>query len=219
MTSNLVCQFRHADARDVDAALPLICSSGPQAFDYGFQRCGKSSRDFLRFAFTDGNGFLGYKNHTVATLNGKVVGILAVYNFSTYVRLTLGHLRQLWRFYPTSSLIGLITLGARLQSIMPPPNQTTHYVVHFGVAEGLRGSGIGRSLLTYQYKKAQELGRTIYALDVSVENPRAQSLYESFGFSVTAENEFSGPRGTVPNTRRMAMPVPAAQATGYHPPP
>jgi len=207
MTTNSVCQFRHAEARDVDAALPLIYSSGPQAFDYGFQCCGKSSRDFLHFAFTDGNGFLGYKNHTVATLNGQVVGIVAVYNLSTYVRLSLGHLWQLWRFYPASSLIDLITRGARLQSIMPPPNQTTHYVAHFGVAEGLRGRGIGRSLLAYQFKKAQELGRTIYGLDVSVENPRAQALYESFGFLVTAENAFSGPPGTVPNTRRMAMPV------------
>jgi ribosomal protein S18 acetylase RimI-like enzyme len=219
MTTNLPCQFRHADAGDVDAALPLIYSSGPQAFSYGFQRCGKSSHDFLRFAFMDGNGFLGHKNHTVATRNGQVVGIVAAYNLSSYVRLTLGHFWQLWRFYPTSGLIGLITLGVRLQSIMPPPDQTTHYVAHFGVTEALRGSGIGRSLLTYQYKKAQELGRTIYALDVSVENPHAQSLYESFGFSVTAENEFSGPRGTVPNTRRMAMPVPAAQATGCQPRP
>jgi ribosomal protein S18 acetylase RimI-like enzyme len=207
MTTNSVCQFRQADSRDVDAALPLIYSSGPQAFDYGFQCCGKGSRDFLHFAFTNGNGFLGYKNHTVATLNGQVVGIVAVYNLSTYVRLTLGHLWQLWRFYPASSLIDLTTRGAHIQSIMPPPDQTTHYVAHFGVAEWQRGRGIGRSLLAYQYKKAQELGRTIYALDVSVENSRAQALYESFGFSVTAENEFSGPPGTVPNTRRMTMPV------------
>lgn len=207
---NSVCQFRNAESHDVDAALPLIYSSGPQAIDFGFQCCGKDSHDFLRFAFTDGDGFLGYKNHAVATLNGQVVGIVAVYNLSTYVRLTLGHLLQSWRFYPASSLIDLITRGAHLQSIMPPPNQRTHYVAHFGVAEGLRGRGIGRSLLAYQYKKAQELGRTIYALDVSVENPRAQALYERFGFSVTAENDFSGPPGTVPNTHRMTMPVQAA---------
>ena len=207
MTTNSVCQFRHADARDVDAAVPLIHSSGPQAFDYGFQCCGKSSHDFLRFAFTDGNGFLGYKNHTVATLDGQVMGIMATYNLSTYVRLTLGHLYQLWRFYPASSLIDLTTRGTHLQSIMPPPNQTTHYVAHFGVVEAMRGKGIGRSLLAYHHKKAKVLGRTIYALDVSAENPRAQALYEHFGFSVTAENEFSGPRGTVPNARRMTMPV------------
>lgn len=210
MTTTSACQFRIADSRDVDAVVPLIYSSGPQAFDYGFQRCGKSSHDFLRFAFVDGNGFLGYKNHTVATLDGQVVGILAVYNLSSYVRLTLGHLGQLWRFYPASSLIDLTSRGTHLQSIMPPPNQTTHYVAHFGVVEAMRGKGIGRSLLAHQHKKAQELGRTIYALDVSVENPRAQALYECFGFSVTAENEFSGPRGTVPNTRRMTMPVQAA---------
>lgn len=200
-------QFRLADSHDVDAAVPLIHSSGPQAIDYAFQCGGKSSHDFLRFAFKDGNGFLGYKSHTVATLNGEVVGILAVYNFSTYVRLTLGHLWQLWRFYPASSFIGLVARGAHLQSIMPPPSQKMQYVAHFGVAKALRGRGIGISLLAYQYTKAQELGRTLYGLDVAVDNPRAQALYRRFGFSVTAENEFSGPSGTVPNTRRMSMPV------------
>lgn len=206
-TTTACCQIRIADSRDVDAAVPLIYSSGPPAIDYGFQRYDKSSHDFLRFAFVDGNGFLGYKNHTVATLNGQVVGILAVYNLSSYVRLTLGHLWQLCRFYPASGLIDLIIRGSHLQSIMPPPNQKTHYIAHFGVAEAMRGKGIGRSLLAHQQKKAQELERKIYAIDVSVENPRAQALYERFGFSVIAENEFSGPRNTLANTRRMTMRV------------
>lgn len=200
-------QMRNATPEDVEQAVPLIYSSGPQAFDYGFQCCGKSSHDFLRAAFMDGNGFLGYKNHTVAALNGQAVGILAVYNLSNYVRLTLGHLWQLWRFYPASNLIDSINRGVNLQSSMPPPNQRTHYVAHFGVAEGLRGRGIGHNLLAHEYKKAQQLGRTIYALDVSVDNPRAQAFYERFGFSINSDNIFSGPPDAVPNTRRMSMPV------------
>jgi len=178
-----------------------------QAIDYCFQCFGKRSDDFLRFAFTDGVGFLGYKNHTVATLNDDVVGILASYNLSTYVVLTIGHLWQLWRFYPASRFFDLLIRGVHLQSVMKPPNQTDHYVAHFGVAQGLRGKGIGLQLLKAQHQTALALGRTTCSLDVSDDNPRAQALYERFGFSVTSENRFSGPPGAVPDTRRMSMPV------------
>jgi ribosomal protein S18 acetylase RimI-like enzyme len=197
--------FRKAQPQDVERVVPLIYSAGPQAIDYLFQCHGKKSQDFLRFAFKNGNGFLGYKNHTVATMSGQVVGILAVYNLSAYARLTLGHLWLLRRFYPASNLYDLIARAVHMQSIMPAPGQKMHYVANFGVPETLQGSGIGRGLLDHQYKRARELGRALFALDVSVENPLAQAFYERYGFSVIAENQFSGPPGSVPNTRRMTM--------------
>ena len=202
---NLEFQFRQAQPQDVEDAIPLIFSAGPQAVDYGFQSQDKTSEDFLRFSFVDGKGFLGCQNHTVITIDGKVVGIAAFYNFSTYARLSLEHFRQLWHFYPAPNLADLVTRGFHLKSIMPPPAQTMHYVAHFGVVKDLRGLGLGRSLLDYHYKIAQNLGRTTYALDVSVENPRGLALYERYGFSVKAMNKFSGPQGRVPDTLRMTM--------------
>jgi ribosomal protein S18 acetylase RimI-like enzyme len=198
-------QFRNAEPQDVEHVVALICSAGPQAVEYGFGCSGATSGDFLRFAFADGKGFLGYQNHTVATIDGQVVGIAAFYNFSTYVRLTLEHLGQLWRFYPAQNFVGLVIRGARLKSIMPPPRQYMHYVANFGVSERFRGMGVGSSLLDHHRAKALALGRTRYALDVSVDNPRAQALYERYGFATQAENQFTGPSGAVPNTRRMTM--------------
>lgn len=200
-------QFRDATHQDVELAVPLIYSAGPQAIDYGFCCYGMTSKDFLRFAFTDGKGFLGYRNHTVAAMDGQLVGIAAFYNFSTYLRLTLEHLEQLWRFYPALNLAGLAIRGLHLKSIMPPPSKYMHYVANFGVAEKYRGLGIGRSMLDHHRNIALALGRTHFSLDVSVKNPRAQALYERYGFAVQAENAFSGPTGAVPNTRRMTMPL------------
>ena len=205
MSANLPCKFRKARPQDVETALQLIYSSGPQAFEYLFPRHGATQQDFLRFAFTDGNGFLGYKNHLVATSNGQVVGIAAFYNFSTYARLTLEHLAQLLRFYPALNFFGLAVRGIHLKSIMPAPTQNMHYVANFGVVKAFRGMGIGTCLLDHQRAQALTLGRTRYALDVSVDNQRAQELYERYGFSAQTENQFSGPHGVVPNTRRMIM--------------
>ena len=47
-------QFRPARAEDVDAAIALIYSSGPAAFDYVFAGTPKgSAQDFLRKEFAD----------------------------------------------------------------------------------------------------------------------------------------------------------------------
>jgi ribosomal protein S18 acetylase RimI-like enzyme len=200
-------QFRSATAQDVDAVLPLIYSSGPQAIDYAFACQGQTSHDFLRFAFTDGKGHLGYRNHTVAVLDGQVQGVAAFYNLSDYLRLTLEHLGQLWRFYPVRHFLGLLLRGHHLQSVMPPPGPQTHYVAHFGVSPAFRGKGIGTALLDYQQGVGRAQGRSHYAIDVSVDNPRAQALYARYGFSLQAENPFSGPPGAVPHGRRLTMPL------------
>ena len=159
----------------------------------------------MRFAFANGKGFLGHKNHAVAMSDGRVVGIAASYDLSTYRRLTVEHLGQLWMFYPTLSYAGLIVRAHHLKSVMPPPDQDMHYVANFGVELAMRGRGIGSRLLDYERSLGMALRRTTFSLDVSVENPRAQALYERYGFRVSFENRFTGPMGAVPNSRRMTM--------------
>jgi hypothetical protein len=51
-----------ARTEDVDASVPLIYSSGPDAFDYVFW----DAESFLRRAYLDGTGECGNRNHTVA---------------------------------------------------------------------------------------------------------------------------------------------------------
>lgn len=203
----MTCEFRPATAHDVDAALPLLYSAGPQAMEYAFACQGKPAQEFLRFAFAHGKGFLGYQNHTVAVWDGQVVGIAAFYNLGSYPRLTLEHLWQLWRFYPAQRFAGLLWRGHHLQSVMPPPGASTHYVAHFGVSPAFRSRGIGTGLLDYQRGLGRALGRRHYAIDVAVDNPRAQALYVRYGFLLNAENRFSGPPAAVPDGRRMTMPL------------
>ncbi len=55
-------KFRPALPDDVEAAVPLIYSSGPDAFDFVFNVPGRATaQDFLRQAFVDGAGaFSGF---------------------------------------------------------------------------------------------------------------------------------------------------------------
>jgi GNAT superfamily N-acetyltransferase len=54
------------------------------------------------------------------------------------------------------------------------------------VAEGARGSGLGRALLDRAVQEARERGCRRVELDVNEANETAQRLYGSFGFSATA---------------------------------
>jgi GNAT superfamily N-acetyltransferase len=54
------------------------------------------------------------------------------------------------------------------------------------VEEPARGSGLGRALVRGAIERARERGCRRMELDVNENNPAALALYESFGFSATA---------------------------------
>lgn len=199
--------FRPALPDDLNAAIPLIYSSGPDAFEYGFTVGSRSAQDFLGYAFADGRGFFGWRNHTVALLEQRVAGIGAFYSGHEYARLSNEVLLQMLRYYPLRAVPGLLRRALQLKAMMPPPQRDMHYIAHLGVNPALRSHGIGAALLCQQQRVARELGRRRCALDVSVLNPRGQALYERLGFVVTGAQHFRGPAAAVADCRRMELPL------------
>ncbi len=201
--------FRPAEPRDVDQAPSLIYSAGVEGFDYVFEQDGKTALDFLRYAFLEGSGFFGHKNHVVVIADGRVVGIGAFYSGREYDALGRGTGKQLLRFYGVRNCLPIMKRSFHAQRITPQPGKDMEYVADLGVAEDMRSKGIGAALLTRQMEAAQSKKRRIYALDVSENNPRAQELYESLGFYVTGKNRFRGSRESyhVPDTWRMELPL------------
>ena len=89
--------FRVATPKDVDAAVPLIFSSGPGAFDYIFSPKPGQAQEFLRYTFQDGAGEFGYKNHVVCELDKKVVAIGAAFDGESTIKFFLAMGRQINR--------------------------------------------------------------------------------------------------------------------------
>lgn len=193
-------QFREAEPGDVEEAVPLIYSSGPAAFDFVFSRKPKQALEFLHFAFLDGAGEMGYKNHIVAEQDGQVVAIGAVFDGSTGFPFFLSAARQIIRFYGLSCLPAMIR-GLQVEGMIEPPKGRLHYIAHLGVKPNMQGKGIGSTLIEYFLERGRKEGRTQAALDVSLLNPRAQALYERFGFQVTKHNHSTLPG--VPSHNRM----------------
>lgn len=199
--------FRPAQAGDINPAVALIYSSGISAFEYGFSIGNYQACDFLAYCFVDGGGFFGWRNHTIAILDGSVVGIGAFYNGEPYLRLSAELVWQVLHFYPLNIAVTVLRRMLQLKVLMPEPAKNMHYVANFAVRADMQGQQIGTALLCKQQEIARQLRRDTYALDVSVANPRAQALYQRLGFKVIKRQQFKGKKDAVADTLRMEMPL------------
>jgi ribosomal protein S18 acetylase RimI-like enzyme len=203
-------QFRPAAPEDAEAAVPLIYSSGPSAFDYVFAtRDGGDAQAFLRHCFVDGAGEFGWRNHWVGVLDGRVVAVGAGYGADTKWPFTLAAARQIMGHYGLGRGLGVIARGLRVESVIRPPDGDMHYLAHLAVLPELRGRGIGRALIDQLVGMARDAGRSRATLDVATSNPRAEALYRRAGFHVVGErrSQLGNERGRVPDHRRMERAV------------
>ncbi len=197
--------IRPAQAGDGAAAVPLIYSAGPAAFDYLFTERDRHARDFLHFVFQDGRGLFGWRNHFLAEQANQVIGTVSLYSGVEHRILTRALLWQFARFFGVLGAPGVLRRSLEVANLMPPPLEHVEYLANFGVAPALRGQGIGQCLLEFAIQHARARGKSVLALDVAVTNPRAQALYERFGLHVVHERQFRGPADRVPDTRRLEM--------------
>lgn len=203
-------EIRPAAPEDVSAAVPLIYSSGPACFDYVFSHRTKlNAQEFLRKAFQKRQGEFGYANHIVATLDGHVVGTGAGFCGREMPAFSIAAFTGIVGGYGLRQAAGVLRRGLQVESIVRPPSGNLHYIAHLGVTPELRGQGIGVQLVEHLLEMGRERGRRTAALDVSVENPRAEALYLRMGFIVTAErvSGFKNETARVPNHRRMERPI------------
>ncbi len=198
--------FRPAQPNDVEAAVPLIYSSGSAAFEYVFtHRVKGTAQQFLHKAFLSGGGEFGFKNHIVAVESDEVVGIGAAFSGEVALSFTLAAAQQILSIYGPIQTWGIIRRGLGIEHVVQVPTGKLHYIAHLGVTPDRRGQGIGGKLIEYFFEQGKAAGRTTAALDVAVTNPRAQALYERLGFVVTGERQshLQNEYGKVANHRRM----------------
>jgi ribosomal protein S18 acetylase RimI-like enzyme len=179
--------FRAAEAGDAAQAVPLIYSSGPAAFDFVFShdRPGRALA-FLEFAFAEGGGEFGFRNHVVALRGGALVAAGAAWDGGLALRFTAAAALQILRFYGPLRAWGVIVRGLRCEQVIRPPRADEYYVAHLGVRDELRGRGIGEALTRHLLASADPRRHRVAALDVAVTNPRAEALYARLGFRVDA---------------------------------
>jgi ribosomal protein S18 acetylase RimI-like enzyme len=200
--------IRPARPEDAEALAPLVYSSGPAAFDYVFShRTRANAIDFLVRSLRTTGGEFGYDVHWAVELGGEVVGAGAGFTGEHPLAFMISALKRIMGTYGPVGGAGVIVRGLRVEGLVQPPKGAAYCVSHLGIRPDLRGKGLGEKLVRHLLDRAKEERRSLAILDVSVENPRAQALYERFGFQVTAEHKSSLQNSTarVPDHRRMEL--------------
>lgn len=202
--------FRDATVADAADAVPLIYSSGPAAFDYVFDLGNsRGAQEFLRFAYLQGGGEFGWRNHRVAEMGGQVAAAGAAFDGRAVLRFTIANSLQILRFYGPIHAWGVMLRGLRTEAIIRPPRAREFYLCHLGVREELRGHGIGTYLVRNLLAALHADRHRCATLDVAVTNPRARLLYERLGFVVSAlrKSALKNRRGRVADHHRMSRPA------------
>jgi ribosomal protein S18 acetylase RimI-like enzyme len=196
-------EIRAASPRDVDAAVPLIYSSGQHEYDYAFGTRGHPAVDWIRTAFLTTSTTESHRAFRVAVIDGRVVGIGSFLDGGRFD--TLNALRLMWlaiRFYGPLECWGAIRRTLALTGQMPAPEKGALYIQKMAVRPDGRGKGVGTALLSDAIARAGAAGFRRCVLDVAATNPRAQQLYERVGFHVTGEKTLNE---RVPRQRRMEL--------------
>lgn len=177
--------FRPARPDDADAAIALIYSSGPAAFNYVFGA--ERVHGFLHQAFAAQSGQFSHRQHWVGELDGQVVVAGTLINADANLRNMLAATWQILRFYSLRDAVAVMHRGLQVEHLIKPPKKGLSYLAHLGVQTALTGQGIGSQLIAHLLQVGQARGHSSAALDVSAENPLAQALYERLGFEVVEQ--------------------------------
>jgi ribosomal protein S18 acetylase RimI-like enzyme len=192
---------RAAQAKDHLQAAPLIYTAGPEAFDFIFKYpnfC--SAEDFLQVSFQRPNGQFSYVHHTVIEVDARVVATMLNYDNAQLSAMHWRTVTSVLSFFSWRA-VKVAKLGAVVEKIMPAPADDVLVVANLAVAENAQGHGLGSKLIEHARARAIREGYRALALDVSIENPSAQSLYERLGFVVIKEHP--SPTDKVPGHRYM----------------
>lgn len=173
--------LRPARPEDVELAVPLILSSGSQAFNWVFTTSTRDCSDFIAYAYTSGQGQFGYQNHVVAEVDHLVVGTIAFYTRSEFLRFNLRTGALIVSFYGWKQCWSVFYRGLKTESTLPPPKKHHLYLAHVAVSDKVQGRGIGSQLISYAMASEKNQG-TAVSLDVAHSNPQAEKLYHRLGF-------------------------------------
>lgn len=179
---NLLSQAFGPSYDETIRCLMLLAGQPMTMFSYQFARVAVCAEDSEKFA-------------------GLVIGLSYQDYQESERRLARLVLKQKgwWRWFT------MLPLAAELSRCAEPLSPGTYYISALSVRDRWRRRGVGAALLDLSHRMALDCGCRTVLLDVEMDNPIAQHLYERMGYSPVSECK-AGPqmrrRGIV-GLRRM----------------
>lgn len=183
-------KYRSCQPSDVNEAIPLMYSAGPESYRYVFSVDYQDQAiDFLRYAFVKGQGEFGYNDHRVALHNNTIVGLVGRRSSTQNLAYTFAAAKQIFGFYGLVTGLKVIVRGLRFEAIVAPPPKGRVSLHNLGVTPASRGKGYGKKIIEHFIASEKKGKNTYVCLDVAATNPRAKLLYQRLGFVVKQQRQ------------------------------
>ncbi|MBR8462495.1 GNAT family N-acetyltransferase [Campylobacter sp. faydin G-105] len=167
--------IKRADKKDAARCIELLNLAMDEI---AFKLSGTDKRDesdeILRSFFVSEINRLSYNNIYVYRFDGKIVGVMCVYDGAKIEILD----------EPILSHLNSIGICDELDSEC---FDDEFYIDSIAVDESYRGRGIAKELIAYASVLAKQKGIKKVSLIVDIDKPKAKRLYESLGFSKDTE--------------------------------
>jgi GNAT superfamily N-acetyltransferase len=177
--------IRAARQADAEAVTPLLYASAEGMYDR-FAGGSRRAHNLLRRAFEVPGNQASVEVITVAELDGRVAAAMAAFpveespaRASAFLRIALKSIPP-WRW---PGALRVYSAGGR---VAPSPPRSALYIDALATEESLRRRGAARALLEEAERTARRVGCPTLALDTSLDNRGARSLYVGAGFEEVA---------------------------------
>ncbi len=197
--------FRPATPDDAPFAAPLMYNIARRDFDMLFTglAAGLSPLDVVEKFYRAPGGMFSWCNTEIALHDGLPAGIITAYSVAsrngsaTCLTRAAGQLGA-------RALVLLAWRGVIAARAVQRNTPGSWFIAFVGVDPSQQSLGIGSSLIERSIQKARRAGCSCVELDVDVDNPRAQALYERLGFHVV-HSERLRTSSLIVESRRMAL--------------
>ncbi len=176
--------FRNCRVDDVEQAIVLIRSSGPQEYDYVFcQSHSNQTIDFLRTTFVRSGSEFSFEQHTAVIIDNKIVGIGGIRTKPQNCTHTIEGVKSIISYYGLMRGVKVIYRGLKTENVLRLPQTDEAIIYHVAINPEYRKHGLGKKLINFLLEKIdQDHKPCVPCLDVARSNAAAKRLYENIGF-------------------------------------
>ncbi|RMA82329.1 GNAT family N-acetyltransferase [Umboniibacter marinipuniceus] len=175
--------IRRLDATEYESAVPLLFSSGPEAFTWLYGNGDKlRAMSFLANSFTRDDTALSHNNIWGVISEGSVIATFILASKASAEALAGPGITQVFRYYGFSAALACSWRGIRLERSLPAPKPDCLHLSGIAVDAQFRGRGLLREIVNFADQKAYEMACSNLSLDVAKSNALAMAMYLHLGF-------------------------------------
>jgi ribosomal protein S18 acetylase RimI-like enzyme len=176
--------IRPCNQKDIEEAVPLIYSAGPNAFNYVLNSQHKDEMfGFLKKLYLISGSEFSHQQHLGVYFDNKLIALGGIRYSKSNLKFMFNTAKQIFKHYSFMAALKVMLRAMQVEKILVPPKRNIGVIYDLAVSHEYRGMGIGTYLIKELIKRINDNDYTIVELDVASDNPGARRLYERMGFT------------------------------------